>query len=270
MSMLRANLMAIWGRAYVRIVGVNREPSWILFDVIFPMLGVASYAYIYKAMNTSREFMGFAILGGAMTAYWMNVIWSMASQFYWEKQNGNLELFFVAPTSRMAILLGMAFGGMVTSTTRAVAVILFGMLVFGVRFTFSSFPLAVLAFILTVVALYGLGMMLSSVFLMYGRDAWHMANLMQEPVYLISGLYFPVKALGFWAALAGSIIPLTLGLDAIRQLSFSTAPTGFLPVKWEIAGLSCLTVLLFFGASRSLAYMEKLAKREGRLTLKWQ
>ncbi|MCR4427155.1 MAG: ABC transporter permease, partial [Firmicutes bacterium] len=90
MPALSTNLRALWGRAYVRIIGVNREPSWIAFDVILPVLGTASYVYIYKAMNASREFMGFAILGGAMTAYWMNVLWAMASQFYWEKESGNL------------------------------------------------------------------------------------------------------------------------------------------------------------------------------------
>ena len=44
----------------------------------------------------------------AMTAFWMNVLWSMSSQLYWEKEQGNLALYIMAPNSMMAVLLGMA------------------------------------------------------------------------------------------------------------------------------------------------------------------
>jgi len=30
------------------------------------------------------------VIGGAMTAFWMNVLWSMSTQLYWEKEQGNL------------------------------------------------------------------------------------------------------------------------------------------------------------------------------------
>lgn len=97
-----------------------------------------------------------------------------------------------------------------------------------------------------------------------------MASALQEPVYLLSGFYFPVRALGFWAAMGASLIPLTLGLDAMRQLMFGAPDAAFLPVGWELLGLAVLTVVYFLLALRSLAAMERLAKREGRLTLKWQ
>ena len=58
-----------------------------------------------------------------MTAFWLNVIWMMASQLWWEKSQGNLELYFAAPMNIMAVLFGMAFGGMVMSSTRAVVVL---------------------------------------------------------------------------------------------------------------------------------------------------
>ena len=52
------------------------------------------------------------LLGGAMTAFWINVLWTMANQLFWEKETGNLALYIMAPNSLMAILLGMAIGGM--------------------------------------------------------------------------------------------------------------------------------------------------------------
>ena len=43
-----------------------------------------------------------------MTAFWLNVIWMMAQQLWWEKSQGNLELYFAAPMNIMAVLFGMA------------------------------------------------------------------------------------------------------------------------------------------------------------------
>jgi ABC-2 type transport system permease protein len=100
-----------------------------------------------------------------------------------------------------------------------------------------------------------------------GREAWHLSNLAQEPIYLASGFYFPVKSLNFWIAAGASFIPLTLGLDAMRQLSFPDGPSlGFLNVDFEITALVGLSVAFLYGARYFLKKMEKLAIKEGRLT----
>jgi ABC-2 type transport system permease protein len=262
---------AVNARAYVRYAAANREWDWILSETLLPVLAVAAYVYVYRALDAPKDFEGFVILGGAMTAFWLSVLWSMASQFYWEKEMGNLELYMIAPVSRMAILLGMAIGSMFTTTTRAIAVIVAGIVLFGVDFHVTDWPRMVLLFALTLTALYAMGMMGASLFLMYGRQAWHTSMLLQEPVYLFTGLYFPVRALGYTVALGATIVPLTTGLDGLRQLSLSGGVAhGFMPVDVEIAIAFGLTLLFFWTASKFLRLMERLAKRDGRLTLKWQ
>ena len=266
------NLRAVRGRAYPRILGAQREPSWLFFDIVLPLLTVAAYVYVYKFMNAPEEFIGFVILGGAMTAFWLNILWSMASQLYWEKETGNLSLFLIAPVSRMSILAGMAVGGLFFTTLRAGSTLLIGIVVFGVALSLSSPVMLVTVFVVTMIALYGMGMMFASLYLMFGREAYHMSSLLTEPIYLASGFYFPVKALGFWAAAGASIIPITLGLDALRQLFYpsSSGEYGFLPVEFELAVLAGLSVLFIILSKLSLDYMEKMGKSTGRLTLRWQ
>ncbi|MFQ5909304.1 MAG: ABC transporter permease, partial [Thermoplasmata archaeon] len=224
------NLRALKGRAYPRVVGGTRELSWIFFDTILPLLTVAAYVFVYQylgslAQGPQREyigqFVGYVILGGAMTAYWMNVLWSMAAQFYWEKEIGNLQLYMIAPMSRMAVLGGMAVGGMFYTTVRAVSTIVIGVLIFGVTFSLGPPIYLILVFLLTLIALYGMGMLFASLYMLYGREAWHTSSLLTEPIYLISGFYFPVRYLGAIVAVSASIIPITLGLDALRQLMFT-------------------------------------------------
>lgn len=263
----RLFLQTVVARAYPRVIGQQREKSWMFFEIFLPLLSVAAYVFIYRAIGAPEEYVGFVVLGGAMTAFWLNVLWSMSSQLYWEKEQGNLALYIMAPGSMMAILLGMALGGLVASTLRALVIIGIGSWLFGVQYQVASFVQLFAVFVLAMVALYGMGMMSASAFLLLSREAWHLANLAQEPVYLLSGFYFPVKNLGFWVAVGASIIPLTLGMDAMRQLIFpSGRALGFLNVGIEIILLIILCVLFLIGAYYLLAYMEKLAIQEGRLT----
>ncbi|MEM0449041.1 MAG: ABC transporter permease [Methanomassiliicoccales archaeon] len=259
------------GRAYPRIIGIRREPSWLLFDIFLPVLGIAAFIFYYRAMGAPEVFTGFVVLGGAMTAFWLNVLWSMAAQFYWEKETGNLQLYLMAPMSRMSVLAGMAVGGMFLTSVRALSTFFLGFVIFGVTLSVQH-PWALLAlFLVTLVALYGMGMMFSSLYMLYGRGAWHISNLLQEPIYLLSGFYFPVRQLGFWVAVAGSVIPITLGLDGMRQLMFSGADVDpLLHWSWELIILMALAVVFLLGARYALRFMEHLGKKEGRLTLRWQ
>lgn len=269
---LMTNLRAIRGRAYPRIIGSKREPSWLFFDIFLPLLTVSAYAYIYKYIGAPPEFVGFVILGGAMTAFWLNILWAMASQLYWEKEIGNLQLYLIAPISRMSILAGMAVGGMFMTAIRAASTMVIGILVFGIVLSFGQPVMLVVVFIITMIALYGMGMMFASMYLLLGREAYHLSNLMTEPIYLVSGMYFPVKALGFWAAAGASIVPITLGLDALRQLFYPSSGSeyGFLPVDLELGILAVLSVVFLVLSKYSLDYMENLGKTTGRLTLRWQ
>jgi ABC-2 type transport system permease protein len=261
------SVKTVFARAYPRVIGAQREKSWMFFDVFLPMLAVSAYVFVYRAIDAPEEFIGFVVVGGAMTAFWLNVLWSMSSQLYWEKEQGNLSLYIMAPNSMMAILLGMALGGMLMTTLRAAAILILGSYLFDVEYQVASFWQLFLVFMLTMVALYGMGMMSASLFLLLSREAWHLANLAQEPIYLVSGFYFPISSFSFWVAAAASIIPLTLGLDAMRQLVFPTGPAlGFLTVGVEILLLVLLSVIFVIGARYLLAHLEVLAIREGRLT----
>ncbi len=264
---LRLFLQTVIARAYPRIIGQQREKSWVFFDIFLPLLAVSAYVFVYRAIGAPEEYVGFVVMGGAMTAFWMNVLWSMSSQLYWEKEMGNLSLYIMAPNSMMAILLGMALGGLVATTLRALAITVLGSWLFEIPYAVASFGQLFLVFMLAMIALYGMGMLFASLFLLLSREAWHLSNLAQEPVYLFSGFYFPIKSFNFWVAATASIIPLTLGLDAMRQLVFpSGAALGFLSVPVEIGILAALCVIFLTAAKLLLEHMEKLAIREGRLT----
>ena len=303
------NLRSVFGRAYPRVIGANREPSWVFFEVFLPLLGIAAYVFIYQAFYNAQvaliqagqcgsvactsladqrahlqaaaaslnALVGTVVLGGTMVAFWLNVLWSMASQLYWEKEIGNLQIYMMAPMSRMALLAGMAIGGMFMTSVRALATLVAGILVFGVIFQVAN-PLMLLAvFFVTLIALYGMGMLFASLYLLWGREAWNLSALLEEPIFFSSGMYFPaggflmVQPWGPAVAVAGSLVPAMLGLDALRQLTLPgyALPT-VLPPTTELEILLGLTVLFLVLARFALAHLETLAKREGKLTSRHQ
>jgi len=237
-------------------------------ETVLPVLAVAAFAYAYRAMNAPPEYTGFVILGAAMTTFWMNVLWGMGAQLYWERDSGNLELYVMSPAPMMGVLTGMALGGMTTTLVRALAITITGVLIFDVPLQPTSWWALAGVFLLTLAALYGLGMMFASIFLQWGREAWHLVNLLQEPVYLLSGTNFPVSIFPRALAVVASAIPLTAGMDAMRQVLFQRP--GMFEVWIEVLVLAGLAIVFLYAAQRSLRHMERRAKEDGKLTVRWQ
>lgn len=258
-------------RAYPRVIGLRRMPGWMVLEIVLAILPICALALAYRTMQAPEEYTGFVILGGVMTAFWLNVLWSMGAQLYNDREAGNLELFIMAPAPLMAVLAGMALGGMLITLVRAVVVLALGVLLFQVSFAPSSWWALGGVFLLTLLSLYGLGMVFASAFLFWGREAWHLMNALQEPVYLLTGLHFPVRTLGRLLPYFAALIPLTFGLDAMRQILFpGTAEHAFLPVWLEATALAVLAVVFLALARSCLAVVERKARQEGRLTVRWQ
>ncbi|HKA08562.1 MAG TPA: ABC transporter permease, partial [Gemmataceae bacterium] len=106
-------------------------------------------------------------------------------------------------------------------------------------------------------------------FLLWGREAWHTVNLLQEPVYLLTGMNFPLKNV-FPLAVAGTalLIPLASGMDAMRQVLFRA--DGVLDVWWETGLLAVLAVIFLRSAKGLLDFLERKSRDEGRLTVRWE
>lgn len=268
-SPLRIFLKTIAARAYPRVMAANRQKTWIFFDMAFPVVGALAMVLVYQGLHAPRQYLGFVVMGGAMLAFWQNVLWSMAAQFSWDRGNGTLELYVISPTTFEGVLLGMALGSMFTVTLRAGAILLLGSLLFGITYTAAGTLPAVGVFLLTLSALYCLGMLLASLFLFYGREAWHLCNAMQEPVNFLSGLYFPVNALGAYVGGAASLVPMTLGLDAMRQLLLPGTPV-FIPAGTETLLVAVQIPVFALLAGASLRFMESRARTDGKLVTRWE
>src|SRR5205809_492697 len=210
---------------WVRTHSIFGEPLWIIVTIGFPLFTSLAMALLYRSTGLNSA-VGFAVLGGVMISFWGNVLWSMASQFQWDKQQGLFEIYVSSPAPITAILVGMSLGGILGTAPSAAMVALLGWVIFSPPIH-PFWPAVALIFSLTLASLYAMGMALSSLYLAYGREADSVNEALHEPVSFLSGVYFP-SSLAFPAALQAVvlIIPLAVGMDALQRTLFSLNSTG--------------------------------------------
>ena len=263
-------LRTAYARLWVRAKSIYGEPLWVAVNIGFPFFTSFSLTMVYRAYGLN-SFTGFAILGGVMISFWGNVLWSMASQFNWDKQVGLFEIYISSPAPLSAILVGMSLGGILGTAPSAVLVALLGWLIFHPPLN-AVWPAVSLVFVLTLASLYAMGMALSSLYLAYGREADSVNEALHEPVSLISGVYFPSTG-GFspfpLAVQAGaSLIPLTLGMDALRRTLFFGQGFGQLYLDLELLALAVMGVVLLFASSKALEFLENKGRRTGTIAVR--
>jgi len=260
----------MYARTWVRVRSMYGEPLWLLVGIAFPLFTTFGLGLLYRSAGAGSV-AGFAVIGGIAVSFWSNVVWSMATQFYWDKQEGIFELYLVSPAPVSAILVGMSVGGFVGTAPSALIVGVVGWQVFGSAVT-PSLGLIAASFILTIVALYSLGMLLASVYLAYGRSAESLNDSVQTSVSMFSGLYFPAVGAGspFPAALqlVVSLIPLTIGMDALRKGIFGSLASSFPSAGEDLAVLAVLCVFFFVAAQRAIGYMREKGRRDGTLVVR--
>jgi ABC-2 type transport system permease protein len=261
-------LRTMKARALVRLWSIFGERLWIIVNMGFPILSSLALSLLYYSIG-AFDYIGFAILGGVMVAFWGNVLWSMASQFNWDKQEGLFEIYLTSPASLSAILIGMSFGGIIGTVPSAMMVIATGWLLFH-PVVAASWGAVALTFVLTLASLYAMGMTLSSLYLTYGREAESMNNALQDPVSMLSGLYFPALGAGspfpFAIQAVVSLIPLTIGMDALRKSLFQGMDAGSI---WpSLVALAVMAVVFLVISDRALKALENRGRRDGTIAVR--
>jgi ABC-2 type transport system permease protein len=263
-------------RALVRLWSIFGEPLWVVVNMGFPVLSSLALFLLYYSIGATG-YVGFAILGGVMVAFWGNVLWSMASQFNWDKQEGLFDIYLSSPAPMSALLIGMSLGGIVGTLPSSVIVMAMGWLLatlLHLTIPVAGSWLAVgLTFALTLASLYAMGMTLSSLYLVYGREAESMNEVLQEPVSMLSGVYFPSYGIGspFPVALqaVASLIPLTIGMYALRQTLFPTGPGDALLTVWPyLVELGVMAVVFLAISAWSLKALENKGRRDGTISVR--
>jgi ABC-2 type transport system permease protein len=204
-------------RSRSRIVGALGQPILFLLALGY---GLGS---VFQAARQGN-YLQFLVPGVIGMAIIFTSIFN-GMQIIWDRQFGFLKETLVAPVSRVAIMLGRAFGGATVATAQ-------GCIVFLLTFLFGFHPYswalvfpAIAVMFLTAGLFSALGITVAS-FVKDIQGFQLVMNFLIMPMFFLSGALFPLTNIPFLLRALSTIDPLTYGVDGMRALLIDVSHFG--------------------------------------------
>ena len=161
-----------------------------------------------------------------MMGIWSSTLFGSGGALQWNRWQGTLELLVAAPPPFVVVLLPLTLATSVTGAYALVATLLWGRIFFGVPLHFAHPAAFVVAVPAAVLSLGLMGLLMASSFVLY-RHANALSNLLEYPVWLATGLLFPVALLPGWVTPLSWVLAPTWGIRAIRHAALGGGAVWF-------------------------------------------
>lgn len=204
----------------------------------------------------------FLLVGTWGMALWSSAIWTSGYAIERERREGTILSLFLSPASRGAVIFGYAAGSLLVFVIPTMLIVAGVALISGAEFNISD-PLAVAA---SAFALVGsavmLGYMLAGAFVL-SRRANMIANFLQSPIFLLSGMVVPVDDLPGPLQFFAEIFPISAGMEALRASLLRGA--SFSDVAPDLVRVLILAIVLAIMGFWLIRRVEHVAKRGDQL-----
>ncbi|MFC7532070.1 ABC transporter permease [Actinoplanes sp. GCM10030250] len=238
---------------------MSRSPFEVAIALVVPIVQATLAVHLFRAAGEPHRLIEAAV-GAGLMGVWSMVLFGAGGAIQNQRWQGTLEMIMLAPRRPVTVLLPITVATAVTGTYALLATLLWGRLIYGIPLDVAR-PAAFLAAVVTCVAGLGMfGLLLASTFVLL-RNANALANPLDYPIWLLSGMLVPISVLPSWTAPIAAVLPTTWGARAVRE-----AVAGG-PV-WPSIGI-CLAIsgaCLALGAY-CLTSFERRARAAGTLAL---
>lgn len=238
---------------------LTHSSFFVLVSIIQPVIFASIAFFMVEAGGVSGTLL-YTALGAGLMGIWSATLFGSGGLIQWERYQGTLELLIAAPADFIYVLMGSTLATSSIGIYSIGATLLWGGVFFDVPFELAHPFLFVLAVPITVIGLGLLGLVLATTFVLY-RHANALSNMLEYPVWLITGLLVPVTLLPGWVEPLGWVLAPTWGIKAIR-----TAALGGDPVPAMLATLGLAVVYVAVGAV-CIGYFERLSRERATLAL---
>ena len=233
---------------------------FLLMNVLQPVIFATIAFYMFKAGGRPGTLL-YAALGAGMMGIWSSTLFGSGGALQWNRWQGTLELLVAAPPPFIIVLLPLTIATSVTGAYSLLATVFWGRIFFGVPLHFAHPFLFLLAVPTAVLALGLMGLLMASSFILY-RNANALSNLLEYPVWVATGLLFPLSLLPGWVRPVSWLLAPRWGIDAIRHAALGSGPVWF-PIAMCVATGAAYLVL----AAVFLKYFERAARARATLAL---
>jgi hypothetical protein len=250
----------VW-KGLVLLMKRNSTSSWfLLLNVFQPVIFATIAFYMFKSGGKEGTLL-YAALGAGMMGIWSATLFGSGGLLQWWRWEGTLELAVGTPPPFYFVLLPASLASSGMGTYALAATLAWGRLAFGIPLHFEQPLLLAAAIPVTVLSLGLMGLLMASSFVLY-RHANALMNLLEYPVWIATGLVFPIALLPSWAQPLSWPLAPRWGIDAIRHAALGGGEV-WAPLALTAALGVVYSVLAFF----FLRLFEYLARARATLSL---
>jgi len=250
---------------------VKRYWSWELVWLVYSIANSLSVSYIGLGMeslgggqNVDGRYLVLYLVVGTLVWRYLSLI------FYWitdligiERWEGTIEYTLMAPIRRFTHMAGQTFFAVIYSLFFTGIIMAVTVLLFDIDLSKANLTGGVLMMLAGSLSFIGVGIMGSTLPLLFPERGSQMTHVIIALLLLVSGVYYPISVLPEFLQKLAVISPATYVLDGTRLALLEGTPTVQLwPFIWPtlIMGLIAIPVGLWvFGLA------ERYAKRTGKL-----
>ena len=232
---------------------------FVLISVLQPLIFATIAFYMWRAGARSGTLL-YVALGAGLMGMWSSTLFGSGGSIQWMRWQGTLEVVVAAPPPFLVTLLPLTMSTATIGLYSVTATLVWGRLLFGVPLQLEHPVAFALALPATVVGLGLLGLVLASTFVLY-RHANAFSNLLEYPVWLVTGLLVPVSLLPAWVEPLSWVLAPTWGVKAIRESALGGDPL------FAIAMCVVLSIAYLAIGALTLRNFERLARSRATLAL---
>ena len=206
-------LRILWTGFVVHFKIASRSPFAIGVGATWPIVNATLAYFMYRAGGTPQTLL-YASLGSAVAGIFSMIAIDASGAIQRQRFWGTLELLIAAPVRFALVLLPMTIAVATVGIYCLATTLVWGRLVYGIPLPLEhplAFALAVPA---TLISVGVLGFALCMVLVRF-RWAGQIGNSLEYPVWIVSGLLFPIAVLPAWTHPISWSLATTWGMQAL-------------------------------------------------------
>jgi ABC-2 type transport system permease protein len=190
---------------------------WIFIPMllVLPATELLFFAYLGRATHTRTD--SFFVVGNSLYAAALPGLFGMGHSISGERRSQTLPVLLASPANRLAVFLGRTLPAIINGLLVSAFCFLVGAALLNVHLSAPVLYRLVIAVVLCAFSCTALGVVVGSIGLR-GRNVSVIADLLTGLLLLATGANVPIPRLPEWGQHVSSLLPLTHGIEAARQI----------------------------------------------------
>jgi len=235
------------------IRGLFEPLFYVLPAILYGMAIVGGrYSENLEKLTGTGNLITYTVIGYIFMGFLETAVWGMGFALRKEQWYGTIEQVFAAPVPRWVYVMGMALHSTMHQGLIIIMQSVVIYFIFGLVLDIGGILPSLLIIGIMMISLYGLGILLSSLVLIF-KEGWIISEILYSFMIIVTPIAYPLAVLPSILQKISMYMPTTYGISTIRHFLIGESP-GFsvfdavlrllaIGVLWVIFGLFIFNIV---------------------------